>query len=79
MAPEGWQDDDEPAAAAAAFSAEDMREELERLRKDEQPAAAIATGATGSLCVLAGQVPDLPEGLRITEEGHLRGAPSAVT
>ena len=72
MAPEGWQEDHDEASAAAeaaAFSAEDMREELERLRKDEQPAAAAgAAGVAGGLCVLPAQVLDLPEGLRITAE-----------
>ena len=68
MAPEGWQEDDESSVAvAAAFSAEDMREELERLHRDEEP-AALASTAAGGLCVLPAQVPELPEGLRITAE-----------
>lgn len=46
------------------FSAEDVREELERLRKDEQPAVSSA----GGMCALPAQVPKLPEGLRITLE-----------
>jgi hypothetical protein len=48
------------------FSAEDAREELERLRNDAQP-PAISTTA-GGMCALPAQVPDLPEGLRITPE-----------
>ena len=60
VAPE--EGDDE---TAADFSADDVREELERLRKDEQP-AVIST--TGGMCALSAQVPKLPEGLRITPE-----------
>ena len=59
-------DDDQYDEAATVFFAEDAREELERLRKDEQPAAVSANA--GGLCALPAQVPDLPEGLRITME-----------
>ena len=59
-------DEDDHNASAADVSADDAREELERLRKDEQPAAASAE--SGGMCKLPGQVPDLPEGLRITTE-----------
>lgn len=48
------------------FSADDAREELERLRKDEQPAANLA--AAGGVCALPAQVPALPDGLRVTPE-----------
>ena len=48
------------------FSADDAREELERLRKDEHPKESLT--AAGGLCALPAQVPDLPEGLRITTE-----------
>ena len=65
--PEGWEDEDGSLAAAGAFSAEDMREELERLHRDEAPAALASTTA-GGVCVLPAQVPKLPEGLRITAE-----------
>ena len=57
---------DEPDEAAADFSSEDVREELERLRKDEQP-VAVSTDA-GGMCALPAQVPGLPAGLRITTE-----------
>eukprot|EP01045_Picozoa_sp_COSAG04_P015045 COSAG04_NODE_1165_length_7994_cov_50.104370_3_plen_574_part_00 len=64
MAPD--EDDDDDDASAADVSAEDAREELERLRKDEQPAAASAD--SGGMCALPIQVPKLPAGLRITTE-----------
>ena len=57
------------------FFSQDAREELERLRKDEQPASAavVLSGASdgGGLSALPAQVPDLPEGLRITTEMKL--------
>ena len=50
------------------FSAADTREELERLRKDEQPADTMGGLQSGGMCVLPAQVPGLPEGLRIIPE-----------
>ena len=61
VAPDEEQDD----TSATDFSAEDAREELERLRKDEQP---TAISAAGGLCVLPAQVPKLPDGLSVTPE-----------
>ena len=49
-----------------SFPAEDAREELERLRKDEQPATASLD--TGGKCAIPAYVPDLPAGVRITAE-----------
>ena len=51
-------DEDQGDASATDFSAEVAREELERLRKDEQPAAV---SSAGGICALPIQVPDLPE------------------
>eukprot|EP01043_Picozoa_sp_COSAG02_P075352 COSAG02_NODE_15501_length_1165_cov_1.338649_2_plen_103_part_00 len=56
-------DEDE---SADAFSTEDVRQELERLRKDERPATMLTDA--GSKCAISANVPNLPEGLRITTE-----------
>ena len=53
IAPEGGDEDQDETAAD--FSAEDARQELERLREDEQPAAASAD--SGGMCALPAQVP----------------------
>jgi hypothetical protein len=66
---------DHMAAAEGGFSVSDTREELERLRKDEQPAMAMRgeggggfAQRSGGMCVLPAQVPGLPDGLRIIPE-----------
>ena len=51
----------------AGFSVDDAREELERLRAEETPAAPTATDADG-MCPLPMQVPALPDGLQVSAE-----------
>ena len=59
-------DEDETEYAGDEFTTSDARQELERLRNDEQPATANADRS--GMCALPAQVPDLPEGVRITTE-----------
>jgi hypothetical protein len=59
--------DDGLDAGDAGFSVDDAREELERLRAEETPAAPTATDADG-MCPLPMQVPALPDGLQVSAE-----------
>lgn len=60
------EDEDETEYAGDEFTTADARQELERLRNDEQP--AVAKIDRSGMCALPAQVPDLPAGLRITTE-----------
>eukprot|EP01051_Picozoa_sp_SAG22_P015319 SAG22_NODE_1982_length_3207_cov_2.771557_3_plen_430_part_00 len=60
-------DYEEAAETGAAFSIDDAREELERLRADETSVtAAAAEVSADGVCLLPPQVSVLPEGLRVS-------------
>ena len=63
VAPNGEVDAEDTASAV-----DDARGELERLRKDTQPAVFTASADRNGMCTLPALVPELPEGLRVTAE-----------
>ena len=66
VTPDRVEDEQIMSSLPAHFSPEDVREELERLRNDEQPTARLTDA--GGICSLPSQVPELPQGLRISTE-----------